>query len=319
MRKLGFVVTALFLVACQKQDPISAFGTLERDRILITAPVSEMLLTEEVREGSQVTIGQRLLELDSTAQRLKVAKAQAEVQRAEAALQLLQQGSRAEQIAAATARSLQATLRLQDSERALKRARQLRSQRLSSQAELDAAELAVQVAQAQLVDVEQQRQELAAGNRPEAIAQAEFSAESARQSLKSEQKVLADFTVIASREGMLEDLPYHVGERVPQGAVLAVILANDSTYARVYLPQNSLSQFKVGQKVEVFADGIAKAMTGTIRKIASEASFTPYFALHQAERARLMYLCEISLPATLDLPAGLPVQVRLQESQHVGD
>ena len=83
------------------------------------------------------------------------------------------------------------------------------------------------MAQAQLVDVEQQRQELAAGNRPEAIAQAEFSAESARQSLKSEQKVLADFTVIASREGMLEDLPYHVGERVPQGAVLAVILAKE--------------------------------------------------------------------------------------------
>lgn len=319
MRKLGFVVTALFLVACQKQDPISAFGTLERDRILITAPVSEMLLTEEVREGSQVTIGQRLLALDSTAQRLKVAKAQAEVQRAEAALQLLQQGSRAEQIASARARSRQAELHLQDSERSLKRAKQLRAQRLIAQAELESAELAVQVAQAQFTDAEQQLQELQAGNRPEAVAQAEFGLASAIQSLKFEQKLLTDFTINASRDGVLEDLPYHVGERVPQGAVLAVILANNSTYARVYLPQTKLAQFHVGQKVEVFADGIAEAIPGTIRKIASEASFTPYFALHQAERAHLMYLCEISLPATTDLPAGLPVQVRLQESQHVGN
>ncbi len=319
MRKLGFVVTALFLVACQKQDPISAFGTLERDRILITAPVSEMLLTEEVREGSQVTIGQRLLALDSTAQRLKVAKAQAEVQRAEAALQLLQQGSRAEQIASARARSRQAELHFQDSERSLKRAKQLRAQRLIAQAELESAELAVQVAQAQFTDAEQQLQELQAGNRPEAVAQAEFGLASAIQSLKFEQKLLTDFTINASRDGVLEDLPYHVGERVPQGAVLAVILANNTTYARVYLPQTKLAQFHVGQKVEVFADGIAEAIPGTIRKIASEASFTPYFALHQAERAHLMYLCEISLPATTDLPAGLPVQVRLQESQHVGN
>lgn len=319
MRKFIILCSVFALVACQQQDPQSAFGTLERDRILLTAPAAEMLVRHDAVKGSQVNTGQALLQLDATAQQLKVAKAQAEVQRAAAALRLQQQGSRAEQVAAATARVQQANLRLKDSERALQRAKQLRQQRLSAQAELDAAELAVQVARTQLADLEQQRHELQSGNRPEAIAQAEFSLESAVQSLKSEQKVLADLTVNASRDGLLEDLPYHVGERVPQGAVIAVILAADSTYARVYLPQANLSQFKVGQKVEVFADGITTPILGTVRKIASEASFTPYFALHQAERAHLMYLCEISLSGMLELPAGLPVQVHLPEAQHVGN
>ena len=117
MRKFWLGISGVFLAACQPQDPLSAFGTLERDRILITAPVSEVIQSQNAAEGVVVTAGQPLLQLDATAQRLKVAKAQAEVQRAQAAFALLQQGSRSEQIASARARSRQAALRLQDSER----------------------------------------------------------------------------------------------------------------------------------------------------------------------------------------------------------
>lgn len=318
MRKLMLICFTGLLSACQPQEPPAAFGTLERDRILLTAPASEILRSQSMAEGTAVQAGQTLLQLDPQLQQLKVDKARAETERAQAALALLQQGSRAEQIDAAKARLEQARLRRSDSERQLKRAQQLRQQRLIAQADLDAAELAAKVAAAQLADSAQQLQELQAGSRPEQLTQAQFALDSARQSLNAELKLLADLTIVATRNGVLEDLPYHTGERVPQGAVLAVISADDAPYARIYLPQTALAQFQLGQQVQIRVDGQPNAITGTIRKISTEASFTPYFALHQAERAHLMYLTEVSLPADLRLPTGLPVQLRLPEGTDAG-
>jgi len=63
----------------------------------------------------------------------------------------------------------------------------------------------------------------------------------------------------------------------------------------------------------VDVDGIAQPFSGTLRYIAGEASFTPYFALTQRDRSRLAYLAEIDLgePGALGLPAGVPVEVWL--------
>lgn len=314
MRNLVLLGLSVSLLACQPQEPPSAFGTLERERVLLTAPATELILTQSALEGSKIKAGQPLLQLDPQLQQLKVDKAKAEVQRAQAALELLLQGNRAEQIAAAAARMEQARLKRNDSVRQLNRATQLRAQKLIAQADLDAAELSAQVARAQYADVDQQLQELQAGSRPELVTQARFSLDSAQQTLNAELKLLADLTLLASRDGVLEDLPYHIGERVPQGAALAVIAADAAPYARVYLPQTALSQFRTGQQVQIRVDGHSQPIAGTVRKIATEASFTPYFALHQAERAHLMYVTEISLHTELTLATGLPVQLELPES-----
>jgi len=318
MRNLVLLSLCVAVVACQPQEPPSAFGTLERERVLLTAPATELILTQAAQEGSTIKAGQVLLQLDPKLQQLKVDKANAEVQRAQAALDLLLQGNRAEQIAAAAARLEQAKLKRADSERQRQRARQLRAQKLVAQAELDAAELSSQLAQAQYADAAQQLQELQAGSRPEQVSQARFALQSAQQSLNVELKLLADLTLLASRDGVLEDLPYHIGERVPQGAVLAVIAADSAPYARVYLPETALAQFKPGQQVQLHVDGQTASFAGTVRKIATEASFTPYFALHQAERAQLMYVTEISLSTAVTLPTGVPVQLPLLEANDAG-
>ena len=49
-----------------------------------------------------------------------------------------------------------------------------------------------------------------------------------------------------------------------------------------------------------------------VRHLESQATFTPYFALHGDDASRLTYLAELTLEgdAALKLPAGLPVQAR---------
>jgi len=50
-------------------------------------------------------------------------------------------------------------------------------------------------------------------------------------------------------------------------------------------------------------------MTGTVRWVSADASFTPYFALTEHDRSRLSYLAEVDLPGASHLPSGVPLQV----------
>ena len=60
----------------------------------------------------------------------------------------------------------------------------------------------------------------------------------------------------------------------------------------------------------VRVDGIDKNIQGKLTWIASEPAFTPFYALNQEERARLMYLAEVTLPVSENnLPTGVPAQV----------
>jgi HlyD family secretion protein len=72
-------------------------------------------------------------------------------------------------------------------------------------------------------------------------------------------------------------------------------------------------QLRPGSSLQVHVDGLDGPLTGTIRRISSEASFTPYFALTERDRGRLSYVAEVALPAMQNrLPDGVPVQVNFE-------
>jgi HlyD family secretion protein len=54
------------------------------------------------------------------------------------------------------------------------------------------------------------------------------------------------------------------------------------------------------------------AFLATIRHIRPQPAFTPFYALNERDRARLMYLTELTLPDSYaDLPTGMNVEVML--------
>jgi len=111
--------------------------------------------------------------------------------------------------------------------------------------------------------------------------------------LTSEQKKLDNLTITAKRDGILDNLPWNLGERVTAGSPVAIVLAGKVPFARVYIPEPYRVQIKVGDKLTVQVDGLAQPLLGTVRWIATEPAFTPYYALNQAERANLKYLAEV--------------------------
>ena len=100
-------------------------------------------------------------------------------------------------------------------------------------------------------------------------------------------------------------------KRQQPGATVAVVLADAPVFARVHIPEPLRTLITTGTPAEVYLDSIAEPFPATVRWVAADASFTPYFALSERDRTRLSFLAEVDLvDARADnLPIGVPVRV----------
>ncbi|MGR5517810.1 HlyD family secretion protein [Vibrio harveyi] len=307
-----FVIT--LLTACSKDDGQQALGTLERDRVTFTATSSEIIRALPIKEGSQVTEGEVLVQLDTKNQEAILARAVAEQAKAGAYLLKLTNGERPEDIAAAQARVARAEAQLTEAQKNYQRKAELVRKKLISQSEKDTALAARDSARAELDSSQEEFSKLTAGSRPEDIEQAKAELMAAKADVALQQQKLAELTITATRDGLLDNLPFNLGERVPLNGIVAVIQASRVPYARVYVPATYRVNFIPGKAVQVHVDGVEKPLEGTVRWVATEPSFTPYFALTEEERSRLMYLAEVDLQDSAEsLPSGIPAQVDLVE------
>jgi HlyD family secretion protein len=307
---LPFLVA--LLAACQDSSRNLALGTLERDRIAHTATASEVVVALPVAQGARVEKGTLLVKLDDGLQTSVVNSAAAKVEQAKANLEKLRHGARKEEVAAARAKVAGARAALTESEASYARILNLKGQKLASQSDLDKALAARDASLASLSANEEALLALVNGAREEDLRVAEAELEGALATLALEQRRLADLSVVATRDGILDNLPWNLGERVTIGSPLAIVLAGAAPCARVYVPEPYRVRLKVGDALPVYVDGIDRPIDGRLRWIASEPAFTPYFALNQQERSRLMYRAEVQLPdSAADLPSGVPAQVQL--------
>lgn len=303
----------LGLSGCGGGGGAEALGTIERDRVILKATSSELIVALPVAEGSDVKSGDLLVQLDDRRQQAIVARARAELAQAEALLEELRNGARVEEVAAAQADVAGARAELVQQEKAYERNVSLLTQKLTSQANLDrslanrdSAEAALQAAQERLLV-------LTNGTRPEELDQAEASVAAAAAQLALEEHNLDELSIEASRDGYLDNLPWNEGERVTAGSTVAVLLVG-RPYARVYVPEPRRASLPVGSERRVNVDG-AGSFNAVLRWISAEAAFSPYYALNAEDRARLMYLAEFDLVDGEGLPAGVPAQVLLGEGQ----
>lgn len=297
---------------CSGSDSSAALGVLARDRVALTATASEIVVDLPVAEGSVVKAGDTLVRLDGTLQSAKLNVAQAELEKAQATLLKLEVGPRQEEIAIAEAKVAGAAARLIDAETIYERNVKLVENSVVTEAQV-ANDLALRdSARAELASARESLKELQNGTRPEDLAVAEANVRAAEALVEAEQTVLDDLTVVATQDGVLDSLPWNLGERVTMGSPVAVMVTGQTPYARVYVPEPHRVNIKPGDKLEVHVDGLDEPLDGVVRWISDDASFTPYYGLNKDDRTRLVYLAEIDLPgASADLPAGVPVQVAM--------
>ena len=313
MRRLTLLVCTVLLCACTGDRAEEALGTLERDRVIHKATANEIIIAQPIPEGTLVSSGSLLVQLDDRRQKAVVARATAEVAKARAWLEELRNGAREEDVADASAQVAGTRATLQEAKANYIRAKELVEQKLAAQAALDSTLAARDGAEAAHDSAKEKLLRLTNGTRPEQLAQAEANLQATLAQLELEQYILTELSVTATRDGYLDSLPWNVGERVTSGATLALLLAGNKPYARVYIPEPWRARLQVGDIRLVKVDGMEGTYTGHLRWIATDPAFTPYYALNSSDRARLVYLAEFDLDGADDLPSGVPAQVLLED------
>lgn len=310
-QRAGTIVlaTLAMLASCAKTPP-QALGTLEYDRITLPAPVAERIVAVNVREGEQVAAGQALLQLELIHTQSQLAAAEAQARQQREALAELKAGPRSEDIAQARAKLSAAQAEARETRAYYDRLLPLKDRNYVAAADLDRARAAAGNADGNVRAARSALDELLHGTRPEQVAQGEASAEAATATAAAQKVLLDKLSVVAPRAGRVDRIPYKLGDQAPIGAPLAILLAGDAPYARIYVPEQQRANVKVGDALQVFVAGREKPYGGKLRMISSEPAFTPYYALIGDDAARLSYLAEVALGAdATDLPAGIPVRV----------
>lgn len=166
----------------------------------------------------------------------------------------------------------------------LKRAKELRRETITSQQQLERVGLSADEAEARL-------------------REAEAMVTAAR-------KRTQDLRLVSPVDGVVDQLPFEQGERVPAGSVLVVLLADGKPWVRVWLPETSYIRVLPGTAAEVRIDGIEGAMHGSVLDVARESEFTPHYALTERDRSHLVYEARVEIDdAPAFLRPGMPADV----------
>ena len=305
---------ALLAWACSDDRAgLEMHGTLERDRLELVAESDEQIVEVLVREGDRVLAGALLLRQQAGTMQPRLDQARAALAEAERRLADAVAGPRPREIDEGRAALAGAESAVATERREFERVEQLVERKLLSASSLDQARTRRDAAVAARDQARARLRLLQEGTRPEQIREAEAAVARSRAALAELETSAALYEVHAPRAGRIEALPYELGERPPARAPVVVLLAEGTPYARIHVPEPLRVRMTAGSRVAVSIDGVEDVLDGTVRFISAEASFTPYYALTQKDRARLSYLAEIAIDdeRAAGLPVGVPVQVTI--------
>jgi len=315
-RWLIVVMSALLLSACDSSTDNNRFvGELTSDRMELTAEVAEPIVEILVAEGETVTKGQVLMRHDAQRAMARLAEAEAALGQMQARLDELVRGPRSEQISAARANVGGAADELTFRRADYARVQEIFAKKLASPELLDRAKAALDAAEANSKLRRAQLQELLSGTTIEQLAQAEQSVKQAAARRDLLAVDLSRHDIRAPVDGLVDSRLFELGERPGPGQTMLVMLPAKQPHARIYVPEHLRVQVSAGMPAVIYVDGLDTTIEGRVRWVASEAAFTPYFALTERDRGHLTFLAKVDIVEERErLPDGVPVEVDLMLS-----
>ncbi len=284
-------------------------GYVEADYVYVAAATPGTIEEVRVAEGQAVMKGEVLFVLSSAQQRAALAAAVARVEAARATLENLETGSRQEEIdvIAANLSKAQADLTLATS--TSQRSEELFGQGLIPAAKLDQDRASLAAAEAQVAQLDAQ---LAVAKLPARDAQqvgAEANLRAAEADADRARADLADRTVVAPGDGVIDRLFYAAGETAVTGVPVVSLLPGGALRAKFYVPETQRMALAIGESVFVDCDGCGREQLATISYLATAPQHTPPIIYSREERDRLVFLVEARLDADTQMLPGQPVTV----------
>jgi HlyD family secretion protein len=218
------------------------------------------------------------------------------------------------QVQAAQAALAQAQAELVGAQRYLGVLLATRDKPLELDAQLHAAEMEYDLAEAQVAAAQAALDELEAGPTAEEVAIAEAGVRQAEAAVRLVDAQIAQLTLTAPMDGIVTSRSAQVGETATAGAPLLTIANLDEVTLVIYVPENRVGQVRLGQEVEVQVDSFpSQVFAGHVTNIAGEAEFTPRNVQTQEERVNLVFAVKVSIPnADQQLKPGMPADATIR-------
>jgi HlyD family secretion protein len=314
-RKLSIVLLCIgSLIGCSGEQQQTVFtGYVEAELVYIAAPQAGWINELPWQAGEQINANALAFALDNQQQSAAVQEAKARLEQAKALERNGISGARAEELAELAAQENQAMVAMQFAASEKKRWDALVEQGLAPASKASQVDADYSSSIAKLDTIKASIKVAKLGVRQELTNSAIAAQTAAQSSLDQTLYLLSQRQVISHIAGQVEELFYRQGEFVSTGKPVMAILPADALIVRFFVPQAALSDFNVGDKVRINADGVGAIIEAPIFHIARSAEFTPPVIFDQQSRQKLMFLVEARLPSkeasNISLRPGLPVEV----------
>ena len=290
------------------------FGNVDLRQVQLSFNNSERIAAVLVQEGDRVRRGQVLARLYTSRLEPQLAQAVAQAAAQRQVVARLRSGSRPEEIAQARANVASAKADLANARQQLQRlksAAEVSAGRAVRQQDVDAAEAAVQVAEAKLA-VNQKALELAVlGPRKEEIAQAEAQLRADEAQIALLRQHLADAQLLAPMDAVVRTRLMEPGEMAsPQSPVFSLAIT-DPKWIRAYVGEPDLGKIRPGMAAAIALDSfLDRRFEGWIGFISPVAEFTPKAVQTEELRTSLVYEVRVFVKDPDDeLRLGMPASV----------
>ena len=304
----------LLTVACGSGNEDLFSGTVEIDDIRISARVGGAVEELMVMQGDNVENGQILISIDQTEYLLALAQREAALTIAQANLATMLEGTREQQIIAASSTVAAARAARDQRNTDLARAVELSAAGAISDQQLQAAQTAATQAQTQYTGAQQSYSLAVEGARSTEIEAAQAAVESAEAARELAEKRLEWTNITSPLAGTVTGTNIESGENIAPGMTLLTVADMDTVKAIFYISQPYLATTEIGNTVTVSTNTThdAQTVTGTITHIADRAEFTPSQVETREGRTSLVYRVEAVIPNSENIfKAGMPVDVEL--------
>lgn len=283
----------------RREKPLAFSGAIEARDVEIGSLTGGRVARVLVEEGSRVSKGQPIVELETDLIDLQIAQQRAKVAQARANVIKALRGPRIEDIATARAQA-------ENAERERVRQKALLDQGIIGQQAYDAASTAAKTSREALLQLER-------GNRPEDIDAARATLEAEEKQLGYLERQKKESVVLAPADGVIESMDLRPGDLVAANQPVAKMLEPSQIWVRVFVPEPQLGRVRVGQRAAVRVDTFpGRDFPGHVVEIRTQAEYTPRNVQTIEQRMDTVFGVKVAIDPAPELKPGMAATVRLE-------
>ena len=312
---VGLALAALLgCKAGQPEVPPGFQGIVEYEERTLAFELPGRIEVLAVDEGVELSPGDEIGRLDDTLETVARGVQEAQAGAVRARVDLLEAGSRAEDIKALKAEVVAAKSNEKLAKRTLEREEGLAVKGIGRPADLDAASSAAATATARRQEIEQQLARARRGARPEEIDVAVAEAEAAEAAMKAYDERIARHMLRSEHEGYVLEVHREEGEFVGVGSPIVTMADLSRPYVDVFVPQGDIDEPALGRAAQIHIDALDETFAGRVEWIGRRTEFTPKFLFSERERPNLVVRVRIRVDdPEHHLRAGVPAFVTWAE------